>query len=805
MANGSNFVPPTLTTTETIYYRRQVLANGGGAGCEAFSDVHEIRVNDIQPGQIDPNSTATYCYGSNPGSINSVTEATSEFGALSYQWQSRTAATGWTNIDGAINNNYDPGSLIETTFFRRSVTATQSGTSCFESSNEITINILPELNTGGILANQVICENTQPADLNLNGATSGAGVTYQWQQSIDSDNWTDMGGEVSTTLQFSTVATETRYYRAVVTSEVNTPTALDQMQISLTKNANALAVGEIYYVKIGSGTYSFTTTGATSHTDGIGAGLSQQINDNAPGVSSSYDPAVNLISIVPLQNEISIKTSVSTASHDLKVLSSVTGDGCNAITDSIVIEVEQASTLTQTGGNPNSTALCPGESIGFNPGDEPPLVFEWGGGATSARVESLNPAYGIIVGPGGTITDLGGGFWRVEGVNSLTITGTAGPANNFTVRTEGSGCTEQNLDYSIVVKPQAEIPNVIMKDQNSIYNAVINHGGKWYNNTVCQENENIDGGPVTSPTDFYTCFINNGFNVLYNDFEWKLDPPTAGTIVENEFQTATVKITSNSNTVSASNEYRIIINGTTISPNIAEGTTINNLGIALRNAINGTAGINALVTASWSNGQKTLTIKADETNPPAPLYTFSRLNPTNAGNHAFMEEPAISVSTQKMTVNWASAFSGTVTVSVRTTGCGSPSDYYNVIIDVVPETVPSTTASGVTPPEALNKQLCNGAITGPVPSCEVHEFTRNTQFFSASEGAFNNYGSLNWEILDLPGGSIDVTNPGTIDSRGVVDWNMGYWGPFQIRVTPVSCDSTTGTPVTSEIFTYRRK
>ena len=70
---------------------------------------------------------------------------------------SRTAATGWTNIDGAINNNYDPGSLIETTFFRRSVTATQSGTSCFESSNEITINIC-ELNTGGILANQVICE-----------------------------------------------------------------------------------------------------------------------------------------------------------------------------------------------------------------------------------------------------------------------------------------------------------------------------------------------------------------------------------------------------------------------------------------------------------------------------------------------------------------------------------------------------------------------------------------------------------------------------------------------------------------------
>ena len=177
LANGPSFVPPTLTSTETIYYRRQTLANGGGVGCEAFSDVHEIRVNDIQPGSIDPNSTATYCYGSNPGSINSITEASSTFGAISYQWQSRTAATGWVSITGATNNNYDPGALIETTFFRRSVTTTQSGTTCFEASNQVIINILPELNIGGVLANQIICENTQPADLTLNGDT----IFIAWQ------------------------------------------------------------------------------------------------------------------------------------------------------------------------------------------------------------------------------------------------------------------------------------------------------------------------------------------------------------------------------------------------------------------------------------------------------------------------------------------------------------------------------------------------------------------------------------------------------------------------------------------------
>ena len=154
VANGPSFVPPTLQNTSTIYYRRQTLANGGGPGCESFSDVHEIRVNDIQPGSIDTNSAATYCYGTNPGSINSITEATSTFGAINYQWQKRTDSTGWVSITGATNNNYDPGSLIEKTFFRRGVTTTQSGTTCFESSNVVIKDFLYELNSGGILTNQ---------------------------------------------------------------------------------------------------------------------------------------------------------------------------------------------------------------------------------------------------------------------------------------------------------------------------------------------------------------------------------------------------------------------------------------------------------------------------------------------------------------------------------------------------------------------------------------------------------------------------------------------------------------------------
>ena len=149
----------------------------------------------------------------------------------------------------------------------------------------------------------------------------------------------------------------------------------------------------------------------------------------------------------------------------------------------------------------------------------------------------------------------------------------------------------------------------------------------------------------------------------------------------------------------------------------------------------------------------------------------------------FLEEPEISVSTQKMTVNWLPTFSGTVTVSVRTTGCGSPSDHTNVFIDVIPETIPSTTSSGVTPPEPLGKVLCNGNYHWPVVPVRFMKIQVLHNFLVLwRQGAFNNFASLNWEILDLPGGSIDETNPGVIYSNGVVDWNIGWGDLFKLEL-----------------------
>ena len=269
-------------------------------------------------------------------------------------------------------------------------------------------------------------------------------------------------------------------------------------------------------------------------------------------------------------------------------------------------------------------------------------------------IQNLNAAYTASATGVGTVTNLGGGDYRVTGTDEVIITGTAGPTDFFTIRSEGSGCAEVTLNYSIRVNPTATQPDVIMKDENSIYNALINNGGKWYNNTVCQDRPDIGGGGETGTTDFYTCFIDDNFNALYQSFDWKIEPETAGDKIVEQIQTALITLTSNSATLSPSVDYTITVNGNnytaaTASPAVND---IDELGNALRAAVNPDPDVNA----TYDSDTNTLRIFAINPRPPAPIFTFSRTNPTSLGDNATMSVPAISVSTAKMTIDGIQIF-----------------------------------------------------------------------------------------------------------------------------------------------------
>ena len=158
--------------------------------------------------------------------------------------------------------------------------------------------------------------------------------------SIDYLNWVSTG-EVANTLSFSSVATQTTYYRVVITNATNSPTVLDpnQMQLSLTRIANPLKVGENYTVVIGTNTYSFTTTNIASNTNDIGTALANLI-DATGGITSSYDNKTNSVAISPIVNvSVFIQNPDNAPSHSIRILKSITGEGCVSITDPVAIEV----------------------------------------------------------------------------------------------------------------------------------------------------------------------------------------------------------------------------------------------------------------------------------------------------------------------------------------------------------------------------------------------------------------------------------------------------------------------------------
>ena len=138
----------------------------------------------------------------------------------------------------------------------------------------------------------------------------------------------------------------------------------------------------------------------------------------------------------------------------------------------------------------------------------------------------------------------------------------------------------------------------------------------------------------------------------------------------------------------------------------------------------------------------------------------------------FLVTQKLTLQIKKVTINWDQLFSGTVTLSVRTEGCGAPSDWYRVSIEVVPETVlPGVQASEILAPydmSAINPNygaiLCDGDYTSVLPSCQITNNTRDTQFFSATVTGTNDHASLEWRITNpIPGNPL-VPSPGAINA-----------------------------------------
>ncbi len=488
-------------------------------------------------------------------------------------------------------------------------------------------------------------------------------------------------------------------------------------------------------------------------------------------------------------------------------------ESCQTYSNVAEITVEPQPELTLNNGITSPQQACSGDPI-------IPIEYTFSSIVDEVEIRGLDSGLIPVVSGVGSVIgpfEPGGlgiaGWYRITNSTSRTFTiqGSVTNSTNFsmvTILDPASQCNPITETYVIQVTPNAVQPNFIRKGQNlpgyEVLSSEMSSIGsitsispvRWYNNTVCQDRL---PAPTTQWTDFYACYTDNIFNQLSNIYEWEVSPPEAGNMVSNNFQETTIQLITNTAPVVGEN-YTVSIttaSGTTAyttTTTLATQTT-DEIGIDLASKIS----LNSEVNAIYNNILDQIIIEAATTN----LAFTTTVSPVAAGQSTQFSPPATIQITRSGTMQWDPSFTGSSTIRVRSIGCGSNvSSWTSVVIDVIPETVPTNPASDLYPPVVIDAGICSGATTGIVPLCQVDAFTLPTQFFTASDNAsnINDYGSLEWRMQNIAPGSLTVATPGTIDqATGIITWNIGWWGTFDLQVRPVDCDGGFGNWSTSTI------
>jgi len=165
------------TLTQDTWLRAVVKS---GVCSEANSAAIKITVQ--QP--INNNTIATdqtICTGNAPNGLTGSTPGGGD-GNYGYQWQWKTSGS-FSNISGAASKDYSPGTLTQTTQYRRIVTA---GVCASSTSNAVTISMSPESVIYSIAGSNFCVSAPGTGTITLSG--SYPGVSYQLKLASDNSN-----------------------------------------------------------------------------------------------------------------------------------------------------------------------------------------------------------------------------------------------------------------------------------------------------------------------------------------------------------------------------------------------------------------------------------------------------------------------------------------------------------------------------------------------------------------------------------------------------------------------------------------
>ena len=201
---------------QSRYYRRVVTST---KYCSGTSNPVRVTVLPLITRNAFETGDTVICENQGPGLLNAKTPGGGD-GNYAYQWQNRSLTGNWTNIS-ATNLRYNPGTLTDTTFYRR-IVYSGNDRACKDTSQAKAIDVLPALSNNLLTsASDRYCAGDIPERITGEQPAGGDG-TYHYQWRIHSTgNWQYITGAGN--INFSPVqqVESNTWFSRVVTSGAN--------------------------------------------------------------------------------------------------------------------------------------------------------------------------------------------------------------------------------------------------------------------------------------------------------------------------------------------------------------------------------------------------------------------------------------------------------------------------------------------------------------------------------------------------------------------------------------------------------
>lgn len=215
---------PTLSVgnlSNTTYFKR-VVYSGNDDACKDTTAPRIITVLPSIAGNNITSDSTRYCFGDTPNLI--IGGTLSGGNGTNYQiswWQND--GTGWIEIIDETAGNYQPGSLTDSLIYRRRVVSGDFD-ACIDTSNTLSIDVIPEIVNNLVSSDENICENSQPLAFSESSASEGAGpgtFEYLWLEKPESSSdWSPAAGTNNSISYAPAALTETTLFSRRVMSHI---------------------------------------------------------------------------------------------------------------------------------------------------------------------------------------------------------------------------------------------------------------------------------------------------------------------------------------------------------------------------------------------------------------------------------------------------------------------------------------------------------------------------------------------------------------------------------------------------------